>query len=188
MIAIVDETTPEIGGGILYAVVSAVLVASEVEARAELTAVLGPSRRRPFRWSQEGPRAREAMVACMASIGVVGRAVVVQCGRRGQERARAIALADTVRHVLSEGCSELLIESRSQAEDGRDRSVVLDTLATVQPSRELRYGWHGKDEPLLWFADAAAGAVREHLQGEDAGWFGAIRGATDLTIDYRSSR
>lgn len=54
MIAVIDETTPEVDGSILYTVVSAVLIADVAEARLALDAVL-PDRKRPFHWNQEGP-------------------------------------------------------------------------------------------------------------------------------------
>lgn len=186
MIAVVDETSPEVAGGILYTVVSAVLIADEVSAKEAVSEVLGPARKRPFHWNQEGPVAREAMRDCIETLGVVGRAVVVQCGRRSQERARAVAMSDTVRHLLDEGCSDLLIESRSSIGDGRDAAVILDTLRVAGAAGSLSYEWRTKDEPLIWIADAVGGAVREHLLGEPSEWFEPIRVVTDLAIEYRS--
>lgn len=186
MIAVVDETTPELAGAVLYTVVSAVLIADEVTAMDALASVLPAGRKRPFHWNQEGPQAREAMRNCIETVGVVGRAVVVQCGRRTQERARAVALADTVQHLLGEGCSEMLIESRSNAGDGRDRAVILDQLRLQETPGRLAYDWRPKQEPLIWIADAVGGAVREHLLGTEAARFEPIREATDLTIEYRA--
>lgn len=186
MIAVVDETTPEVAGGILYAVVSVVLIADAVQAKEELATVLPQGRTQPFHWNKEGPRAREAMRVCIEQVGAVGRAMVVQCGRKSQEPARAVALGATIRHLLGEGCSELFIESRAIAGDTRDRAVILDELAAAKAPGALQYEWRTKSEPLLWIADAVGGAVREHLSGGASQWYEPIRAATDLEIEYLS--
>jgi hypothetical protein len=93
--------------------------------------VIPPGRRRPFHWHQEGIVAITAMEAAMAEIGVVARAVVVPCGRRRQDAARAVALEETVLHLLDDGCERVIIEARTPAQDGRER----------QHLHELIHGW-----------------------------------------------
>lgn len=183
MIAVIDETTPEVDGAILYTVVSAVLIADAVEARKVLAEVV-PGRVRPFHWNEEGPVARRAMVDCLDAIGVVARAHVVQCGRRGQERARRVGMEATVSVLLEEGCSDLLIESRDEAGDGRDRAAILDLLRRENRPGELNYSWVTKTESLVWVADAIGGAVREHLTGSEPEWYEPVASASGLTIDW----
>ena len=170
VIAVIDETGPELGGGIHYTVVAAVLVADEEVARLHMATVL-PERRRPFHWHQEGPVARASILAAMVEIGVIGRAVVVPCGRRQQEAARRLALSVNLEFLWTEGCSTILIESRDEAGNGRDRATILDHFedAGQRPS----YAWHRKSERLLWIADALGGAVHEHLTGRDE-WFAQL--------------
>ena len=115
---------------------------------------------------------------------MVGRAVVVMCGRKGQERARGVALHDNLGFLRAEGCTQLIIESRSAAENGRDQKVILDHLRTVDVGSRPVYSWSTKSERLLWIADALGGAVREHLLGLDP-WFHAFRDEGILTLDYR---
>lgn len=185
MIAVIDETSPEVGGAILYAVVSCVMIEDEAAAKQACAGVIG-DRQRSFHWNKEGPNAREAMVRCMESVGVLARAVVVQCGRKSQEAARAVALADTIDHVLNEGCMSVLIESRTPRDDGRDRSVILDTLTGREDATDFAYDWRTKSEPLIWVADAVGGAVREHLVGTEPEWYDPISKATNLSLSYRS--
>lgn len=183
MIAVIDETTPEVDGAILYTVVSAVVIADVAEARLALANVL-PDRKRPFHWNQEGPTARAAMVDCLEDIGVVGRAHVVQCGRRSQERARRVSMDATIGALLFDGCSEVLIETRDEASDGRDRAAILDLLRRAGRSGELRYDWVDKSEPLVWIADAIGGAVREHLTGAEPEWYEPMTAAASVTIEW----
>lgn len=182
MIAVVDETNPEIGGGMVYSVVAGIVIADEALARAELAQVI-PGRKRPFHWSEEGHVARTRMVNCLSNINVLGKAVAVQCGRRGQERARARALAAIVTELIASGCERLIIESRDRRQDENDRAVILDTLKPLAVSK-FAYEWRPKREPLLWIADAIGGGVREHLVGNSSQWFERIESATGLTITY----
>ena len=123
------------------------------------------------------------MIAAIEDVGVVGRAVVVPCGRRSQEAARAVALAVTVPQLLDEGCDQLLIEARTPAQDGRDRALILDLLHG-HPSRPA-YDWRKKGEELLWIADAIGGAIHDHLRGLDDQWYERMAKATGLVVEYR---
>lgn len=181
MIAVVDETNPEIGGGVVYCVVAGI-VFDEAFARTELVQVI-PGRKRPFHWSEEGHVARSCMVNCLRNVNVLGKAVAVQCGRRGQERARARALTLIVTELVADGCERLIIESRDRRQDENDRAVILDTLKPIAESK-FAYEWQSKREPLLWIADAIGGGVREHLVGNSSQWLERIESATGLNITY----
>ena len=183
MMGVLDETTPEVGGGILYTVVSGLIIRDEEEARTELSHIVS-GRQRGFHWMTEGPVARSAMVSCLTAIDVVGSAVVAECGRRGQEAARERALRASVEELLGSGCSRLIIESRSSRQDDRDRGVILDLLRGMPDTVALKYEWQSKEEPLLWVPDAIGGVVREYLLGEPSPWFDKIQAATGLALTY----
>lgn len=86
--------------------------------------------------------------------------------------------------MLDEGCTELVIESRSTEGDVRDRAVILDALRDSGRSGDLVYSWRTKDEPLLWVADAVAGAASEHLTGRPDRWYTPMVHAAALEIRY----
>jgi len=47
------------------------------------------------------------------------------------------------------------------------------------------YDWRSKAEPLLWIADAIAGAVGEHVSGKDDQWFARLDAAGVITLMFR---
>lgn len=63
--------------------------------------------------------------------------------------------------LARDGVDHLIIESRRPRDDGRDRSVLLDTRRTSAAA--FSYDWRTKAEPLLWYADALDGVAREQL-------------------------
>jgi hypothetical protein len=126
------------------------------------------------------------MEAAMAEIGVVARAVVVPCGRRRQDAARAVALEETVLHLLDDGCERVIVEARTPAQDGRERPHLHELIQRLGASGCFSCDWDTKSEPLLWLADALGGAVHDHLTGTDGhGWYDRFAKETGLTISYR---
>ena len=84
----------------------------------------------------------------------------------------------------SEGVGHLVIESRGQREDGRDRSVILNCFRE-RTAATFSYDWRTKAEPLLWYPDALAGVVREHLtDGQSAGFSFLQRNLTVTEVRY----
>lgn len=165
MLAVLDETYPELRKGIAYVVSAAVLTADENAARAALECILtDPRRERPFHWNREGPQARSRMIRCLEDLGAVAHVCIhYPTGRRRVEAARAKGITTIVPRLVSEGASRLLIEARGPIEDARDRAVILDTLNDLNAAGAFAYEWHNKTEPLVWLADAVCGAVREYL-------------------------
>ncbi len=165
MKAALDETSPEDSGGVFYVVGSTVLIADEITAAKALAAVIDqPGRKRPFHWHTEGSETRARMVECLAELGAVAHVCVhYPTGRRRVVKARERALAEVIPHLLDDGATELMIESRGTREDARDRATILDSLRDLGAPGALGYSWHPKTEPLLWLADAVCGAVREYL-------------------------
>ena len=179
MLAVLDETYPELPGGVAYVVGAAVILADEDAARAAVGGILaGTDRQRPFHWHEEGPTARRAMIGILAEIGAVAHVCVhYPTALRRLEAARASALQTVLPRVVDDGASLLLIESRGSVEDRRDRGVILDTLNALGRSGELRYEWRDKSEALLWLADGICGAVRQHLLKTDDWAFDALHEA-----------
>lgn len=152
-----------------------------------MRSVIPEGRRRPFHWHREGIVAKQAMVDALGKIGVLGRSMVVPCGRRRQEKARAVGLAELVAQLIDDGCDELVIEARTPPQDGRDQAVILDVLRQrPRVGPPMAYRWEEKRDELLWIADAIGGAVHDLLteRGVDDDWFGQVAAATGLTVEY----
>jgi hypothetical protein len=174
VLAVLDETFPEMPDGIAYVVGSAVVLEDEAVTREALSRVFTDDRRiRPFHWHREGPEARARLTDCLVEIGAVAHVCVhYPTGRKKLEAARRRGIEEVLPQVLDDGATELIIESRGPQEDTRDRGVILDVLHNRGESGSLSYDWKGKTEELLWLADGVCGAVREHLlQTEHAKYY-----------------
>jgi hypothetical protein len=122
-------------GGIAYVVGAAVIGADEDEARAAVTGVFARHAAPPpvSLWHEEGPSARRAIIDVLGEIGAVGHICVhFRTGRKKLEPARGGALQAVVPEIVRDGASLLLIESRGDLDDRRDRSVILDALNALQ--------------------------------------------------------
>ncbi len=175
MIAVMDETSPTGDGAIYYVVSVAVLLDVDLVTR-RLGAVLpvDRKRRRPFHWVDEGPKARDAMLDLLCTCGVIGHVVVHHpTGRKRQEEARGHAVRELVPLAVIEGVTELIIESRGEREDSRDRGNMIEIVRDLDAA--LAYRWEPKAEPLLWIADAICGVTKEYLLSEDPAPYERLR-------------
>ena len=85
-------------------------------------------------------------------------------------------MAELVVDLASYGVDHMIIESRGELEDGRDRSAILDCLHGLAIS-DLTYDWRTKAEPLFAYPDALAGIIREHLTLEHSSGFSRLQKA-----------
>lgn len=162
--AVLDETVPQVGAGVVYVVATA-LILDPTTLQAALSECL-PVRVRPFHWHKEGPVARDALLGCLERHGVVAHVLASSTGRKGQTRARAELIRATIPKLVDDGVDHLVIESRGERDDGRDRGTILDFFREGPgPGVSFAYDWRSKKEPVLWLADAVGGAVHEHLTG-----------------------
>jgi hypothetical protein len=102
-------------------------------------------------------------------------------GRKKQEEARARGLVDLIPRLISDGIDELMIESRGDLHDDRDRRVIVGTLQDLGEPRAFAYRWRTKAEELLWPADAVCGAVRDYLLGENDYYYEELRNLEVIT-------
>lgn len=168
MRAAFDETFPELPGGIAYVVAATVVIADEATTTAALAQVLNAQgRKRPFHWHGEGPTAKQRLVDCLIEVGAVAHVCVhYPTGRKRTEAARARGFREVIPLLITDGITELVIESRA-AQDVDDRAVILDTLNELGHPGAFAYHWRSKTESFLWFADGVCGAVRGFLLGND---------------------
>lgn len=122
-----------------------------------------------FHWKDERDDARLRMLRVAGDRAV--RLVVLACRptvRREHERARAQLLTGLLTELAATTTLDLLIESRQHVNDLKDRKVVAAAVTLGQISADLNYAHTGPDqEPLLWLADALAGAGMAQIRGDD---------------------
>ena len=168
LVAAVDETVAELHGGVTY-VLAAVVFGEAQAARLDIQH-LTADRTRPFHWYREGPKTRDAAVKLIATHATATAVLARRAGRHAQVATRATLLAELAADLANKGVGHVLIESRGQREDGRDRSVILNFFRE-RTAPAFSYDWRTKAEPLLWYPDAMAGLAREHLaDGRSAGF------------------
>jgi hypothetical protein len=173
MIAFVDESVRARSGRLLYVVAAAAVLQADLDqARDEFRKLLLP-RQSYLHWNSEKATRRVALLDHVSDLAAMALTYgYYPAGARHQERARAACLTALVGDLKVEGISELVIETRSEALDRRDRQTLLDARHAGIGADSLTYRHVGKlEEPLLWAADAIAGAVALHLTGEDSRYF-----------------
>jgi hypothetical protein len=168
MIAFADESMRMTGDG-LY-VVAAVVVTSDAlhECRGALRGAV-PRKIARFHWRNEREAIRVGLLTVAAGLPVIGLASVLwPADRRQQERARAIALRHLLWNLKQRGVAELVIESREPELNSRDRRTIAHAQRAGWADQELRYDFGpAVQEPMLWLADAFAGAVRASVGEAD---------------------
>jgi hypothetical protein len=171
MIAYLDESSRQGPNGLCYVVAAAVVAEDEDRARDRLLKLRQPGQRF-LHWHDEQRDRRTTVIEGVSETGVL--VLVTVChpvGNRRQERARQRCLVALAADLASEGVSKLVIESRQPRRDRRDRSTLLGAQQSGI-ARELVYRHTDKcSEPLLWAADAIAGAVSLHYAGRDSTYF-----------------
>lgn len=181
LVAVVDESSPQnTAGGITY-VVAIAAVFEPTRAIADLSRLFVADRRRPFHWEREGTVARTRIIEIAAEAGVVASAHYSHVGRRGQAQARRSILARLAVDIAADGVDHLIIEASDAATIGRDRRVLLDSFRQAG-GVPFTYDWRSKAEPLLWIADAIAGAVAEYVVGKDATWWEMLSARGIVTL------
>lgn len=147
-------------------VVSAVFVRREERPSlvGKVTGLLLPGQSRLHWRNESGPR-RTQIVQELCSTGVHGESFAVQdVAAVRQERARAKALEALLWSMRERQVSGLIIESRGVLPDGKDRRTIAAAITARRAPVTLVYRHRpSSDEPLLWVADAIAGAQQARL-------------------------
>lgn len=182
VLAAIDESTPTDSGGHVHDILTASLIVAEPSTvQARLTTLL--DRQRIFHWSTDrGPVVRQKMIQFLLDQDVRSHVGVhFPTHVREQERARARLPTEVVLPaILDAGASEFWIESRARDQDSVDKVVVRNWLRERRV--RLSYAWYPKAEPLLWIADAVAGAVADQRLERDTRWFDQLHDADLLTV------
>lgn len=132
------------------------------DGRAAMTALLLRGQRR-LHWRDESTARRRLVLDRIASLSLDIHVVRTSLhDPTKQERARALCLRRLLWVLDGSGVVEVAIEGRQQRNDQRDRRTILRSQKGGETSPALRYRFPRPDEePLLWIADAIAGASIE---------------------------
>ncbi|MGW6201236.1 hypothetical protein ACWF0M_34175 [Kribbella sp. NPDC055110] len=144
-----------------YTLAAAVLDTTAVDATRDSMRGLTLTRGGRLHWVDESDKRRDRIAAAIAGLDL--SAVVVAGSpvhRSKQERARRCCLERLLYELASIGVREVCLESRTATPDRRDIRLVDSARRKGLIPRGFMVGFaRPRDEPLLWIADAVAGAV-----------------------------
>lgn len=159
----------------LYVMAVVVVAGSRAEnASQSAQAVLLPGQSR-FHWRSETETQRGRMLNMMVELGVTIRGYVCRTTPARFDRGRALCLRqllwDLSQVRIDAGqvaADRAVIESREDHNDAKDRRTILGARQAGWVRKDLAYGFERpRVQPLLWLADAAAGAISAQANGED---------------------
>ena len=162
--AFVDESYARLTSHYLMAAV--VLDESASQTVADLARGLRRRASGEFHWRHELDPSRRTMLDLIALVSDAQVVVVSKpVPARRQERARARCTESLLAqlHVLSPPVRDVVFESRGHVLDQRDAHRVEGTRTQGRADPDLRYAFDTKAQPLLWIADAVAGAATSDL-------------------------
>ena len=85
---------------------------------------------------------------------------------RREPRARALCLNALLWDLWADEVDSLVIESRGEHEDRRDRSTIVAAQKSKRAAPTVDYRFERpSNEPMLWWADLVAGATASALSG-----------------------
>jgi hypothetical protein len=166
IVGVVDESAHQAAGGVYY-VVGAAVVLQATDAVDRLRALVA-HRSNAIHWSREGPEMRDRLIGVLADVVVSAKVRWAPAGRRGQLALRSELLSSIAVWADGEGIDHLMIESGDESINLRDRQVLARLARHRCEPFGFQYDHRTKAEPLLWLADALAGAVGEHLAAKNS--------------------
>jgi len=179
-LAFVDESSD----AQVYVMVAAV-VGDPREARTQFRG-LRRGRQPRVHWSNENRARRAELCAAITRCDVllVGSYYRTRRPQR-QEHSRRECLLGLLGDLDQFGVSDLTLERRDDSGNRRDRKTIEDARRSeiVRPNLAYRHAAPA-DEPLLWIADIAAGALRLELSGQDTHYANLFRNVI-LSVDGR---
>jgi hypothetical protein len=188
---IIDESGDDLGGSHRYVIGAGVLVANDddlVDIRKQVIELLGsPRRRRPFHWVTEGPVMRAAAIELIGQLPIEAHAIVGAADSQHHlEHTRERCLRELFRAVEGQEIDRLMIESRERSvavvgQNRRDFETLIEARHAQELRPTVRYQWVLKEEPLVWLADAVAGAVLAAERG-DMTWLSKLGETTRTSL------
>lgn len=120
-------------------------------------------------WTDESEARRRDIVRAVAALEPMSVVITHLSARQAKtERFRRKCLEDLYHEMVSMEIFDLTLETRSRAQDSKDRAHIV-ALQSQGLDKRLRLGHsRGGDEPLLWIADIVLGAINSAHLGEPA--------------------
>lgn len=176
----VDESFRRCPDGRGLFLLAAVAVPDGGQAAAEqwLRGTVAPGQRR-WHFRDESAAARRRFIAVLAEREMSGVQALTFCGwtpsQRKAEQARVRALWSLLAELPNLRANRLVIESRQEHNDRKDRREILGAQRAGVAAPDLVYR-HGqpKLEPPLWLPDAIAGAIGMSLADGQHELFSAL--------------
>jgi hypothetical protein len=136
--------------------------------RADLRELI-PRGARRFHWHHEQDAVRQRMLEFIASAGLAALSVTACLhDPRAQDRARALGLERVLWELRSCHVHHLMLESRQERNNQRDRRQIGAAQRTGRASSFTYDFGSPTAEPLLWMADAVASAVLAAESGRNS--------------------
>lgn len=163
-----SEVTPR-SGEAAYVIAATFIAEADRDDVRERMIRLKPSHLKKLHWYEEPPPRRAKLVAEVAGFEALHQVVVRWCGvDESTERRRRLCLEVLLRELDTAGITQATIEARESKQNQRERLWVNDLRSARRISRRIRVDHvAGPAEPLLWIPDVVAGAVGDHLKGDD---------------------
>ena len=189
---VIDESGDDVGGSHRYVIGAGVLLRSagqlgDVRIEVEQLLTLTANRSRPFHWRKEGPVLRSAIIELIGELDLQVYAVLGSAPLRHDiEFVREECLRELFRSVSHHEVDRVVIESRERStsvvgQNRRDFGTLIEARHAGELLPAVHYEWVPKEEPLIWLADAVAGAVLAAERGE-ADWLQMIGQVTRTVI------
>lgn len=151
----------------VYAMAAVVVDSADHDGVREALEALRFGRSLRLHWRDESHARRLAITKALTTLPVTG-IVTVHLHRIGvrHERARRLCLERLLYEIGVKNAATVTVESRS-AEDHFDRSLLTGLRRSRRVSLDMYVCWASPfEEPLLWAADAVAGATTWWLDGQ----------------------
>ena len=142
---------------------------------------------RPFHWVDEGAVRRQTMLDLVGALGIDVFAVVsVAQTRHHLEHVRDRCLRELFRVIREADVDRIVFESRERAvsvtgQNRRDYTTLIEARHAGDLPPRIRYEWVLKSDPIVWLADAVAGAVLAAERG-DMSWLDRLGQLTRVQI------
>ena len=113
---------------------------------------------------------RRAVLEVIGALGIHAYAVVA-AQARDQEHARERCLRELIRATSTNELTSIMTESRERSttitgQNRRDYGTLIEARHAGELRRTAHYQWVSKNEPLVWLADAVAGAILAAERGD----------------------
>ena len=182
MDAFIDESMRADGKGVVVLAAVCVDAGAAGDARGAMQELL-LGRQARIHFHDEGHVRRMAIVETVAGLHLpaIVAAAVSPAEPRAFERARRKCIERLAYEVPQRGVTALLLESRQENLNKSDRTLLAAYHRSGLLAKSVMYGFRRpKDEPVLWVADAVAGAVSSALANVDERYYAVIESQVDV--------